>query len=116
MSHIYFIHKEDIPAYEAYQKEAEALEKKETELLTEYLKTMNEEEAWIKARNSQNKEYEELREKYKYRSIGLSDKNYSNARALGYVGYYRGFCWDSRVTKEDLEAMRKIWPTKKSDK
>lgn len=90
MSHLYFIHKDDIKNYELCTKAGEFLERcRDDEVRASQ---------HLSIESEINKKYEGLwatiKSKYPYRSIGLLDDTYKDARKNGYVGYYRGFRWD----------------------
>lgn len=92
MSHIYFIHKDDIENYEALNKELEAFEKEEN-ILRSYITAGNSGFESIQALRDKYK-VDDILKKYPYRLITIRDSGYSTARENDYIGFYRGFRWD----------------------
>lgn len=95
MSHIYFIHKEDVPAYLEYINASKPYQE-EREAIMFNVKSHGDMERAEKSLNDLYNKYEYLHLDYKkIRTIHFSDPDYSKARDIGYVGFYRGFRWDS---------------------
>lgn len=93
MSHIYFIHREDIPVYRAHQ-EAIAPFQKEQDEIYERAAADPDNFDFCAALDELNKRAQPIHDKYKYRCITLMDDGYGTARKRGYVGFYCGFQWD----------------------
>lgn len=92
MSHIYYIHKEDVKNYESFLKAIEPLEQESQKLWEKYDELGPEE--FNRVMNEFNKQYDPIAKQYPYRAISLLDDGYFEARKNGYVGYYMGFLWD----------------------